>query len=99
MPSTTRKTTAPAKPAAVEAPEVPEGRFPVVLGGETYFVTASAEWSYEALLALESGRLTGFIQAILGDEQHEAFRATNPTIGVLNEYIDAIQNAAGVATS
>ncbi|GAA2230252.1 hypothetical protein N1031_06940 [Herbiconiux moechotypicola] len=85
----TRKT-----PAAAEA--LGE-RIPFSYSGVDYLIDPTTEWSYELLLALENGRFASFIQGVLGDDQHEIFRATKPKIGELNDFVIAIQKAAGVS--
>lgn len=86
----TRKTS----PAAAEALG---DRIPVTFQGVDYLVTTSADWPYEALEAYEDGKIATFLRHVLGDEQHNAFKATRPKVSTVNEFVDALTKALGVS--
>lgn len=88
--ATPRKTSATAAEALGE-------RVPLTFEGVDYLVLPSTEWPYEALEAFEQEKIATFLRLILGEEQHDAFKATKPTVAKLREFIPAIQKALGIA--
>lgn len=64
--------------------------------GITYTVPASInDQSLDVLEAIEDGRITAAVRAIIGDAQYAVFKSTKPTIGDLNVFFEALQKAAG----
>lgn len=66
-------------------------------GGVEYAIENTEKWPYEALVALEEGRLVTFLRMVLGEDQHEAFRATAPAVEDVNGLVEAMQAAAGIS--
>jgi hypothetical protein len=62
-----------------------------------YVVPSTSEWPYAALEAFEDGKLSGFIREILGEEQHDRFKATKPKVSDLSDLIQEMQKALGIA--
>lgn len=65
--------------------------------GTKYTVPATNQWPYEALEAFEEGKLSGFLRALLGEEQHDAFKATKPLVSDMTDFIEQMQKALGIA--
>jgi len=65
--------------------------------GVSYVVPPTSEWEYEALEAFESGRVSAFLKALLGEEQHDKFKAGKPRIADVNRFVEAIQKALGIS--
>ena len=72
-------------------------KIPVSFGGVDYLIDPASEWSYETLEAFEEGRISGFLKSILGEEQHNAFKATKPKIADVNGFVEALQKALGIS--
>jgi len=90
--ATARKTTK--SPTAAEA--LGE-KLPFTYNGEEYLVDPTSEWTYDVLEAYEDGRLVGFLRGVLGDEQHERFKATKPRVREINDFVTELQSALGIA--
>lgn len=84
-----------AKKSAAAAEALGE-KVPFSYNGVDYLVDPTSEWSYEALEAYEDGRISGFLKALLGEEQHDAFKATKPRISDVNSFVEALQKAVGI---
>ena len=87
-------------PAAKKNPTAAEAlgeSVPMTYNGVDYLVPPASEWDYEALEAFEEGRIAGFLKAVLGEEQHAAFKATRPKVSDVNGLVEAIQKALGIA--
>lgn len=89
MAQTTRKS-----PTAAEALNEP---IEFTWRDHKYIVPATAQWPYEALEAFEEGKLSGFLRALLGDEQHAAFKAEKPLVADMTDFIEEMQKALGIA--
>lgn len=72
-------------------------RVPFSFGGVDYLVTTAGDWPYEALEAYEVGKIATFLRYALGDEQHEAFKATKPKVSEVNEFVTALTSALGIS--
>lgn len=88
--ATTRKTT----PTAAEA--LGE-KVPFTHNGVDYLVDPTTEWPYEALEAFEDGKLATFLRSVLGEEQHDAFKATKPRVSDVGDLVQAVQAALGIS--
>jgi hypothetical protein len=65
--------------------------------GATYTIPPTSKWPYRAILALESGRVGGFLAGVLGTEQHDAFVATDPDVDQVTELVAEVQRVAGIS--
>lgn len=79
-------------PAAAEA--LGE-RIPVEFRGDTFHIDNPQEWSFDALEALEQGKVATFLVAILGPDAPR-FRALRLRVGDLEEFVQAALSAAGI---
>lgn len=91
MATTPRSRLTPVKAEAVGA------TIPFEFEGATYNVLTTDEWPYEALEAFEEGRIAGFLKAILGPEEHAAFKATRPKIVDVQRFVVEVQAALGIS--
>lgn len=64
--------------------------------GETYEIPASADWPLSAVEALEDEKGVRFARELLGPEQWAAFRSVPRTVGDLDRFAQAMQEAAGL---
>jgi len=85
-----RKTTPTAAEALAE-------KVPFTYNGVDYQLEPTSEWSYEVLEAFEDGRLSSFLRGVLGDEQHEKFKATKPRVKDLEGFVLGLQGALGIS--
>lgn len=65
--------------------------------GLAFTIPVSAQWPYETLEAFEDGKLASFIRALLGPEQHAAFKATKPKVVDVTDLVQAIQKGLGIS--
>lgn len=79
------------------AAEALSAKIPFTFEGVDYTVDPTSEWSYEAIEAFEEGRISGFLKGVLGDAEHEKFKATKPRISDVNRFVEALQTALGIA--
>jgi hypothetical protein len=79
------------------AAEALNEQIPFTFEGVDYLLDPTSEWDYEALEAYESGKIATFLRLVLGEKQHNAFKATKPKVGVVNEFVKEIQKALGLA--
>lgn len=86
--------TTPRKPAV--AAEALGDKVPFNYKGTDYLVDTTADWDYEALEAFESNKIATFLRLVLGDAQHETFKATKPKVGDVNAFVEALQGALGI---
>lgn len=86
---TARKT-----PAAAEALRE---MIPFTARGVDFELTPSDEWDFEAIEAFEAGKVATFLRLILGEEQYNAFKATKPKVGDIDEFVTDLQKALGIA--
>lgn len=70
---------------------------PFVYEGVDYSLAPSSEWDYAALEAFEDGKIATFLRLILGEAQHNAFKATKPKVGDVNKFVTELQKALGIA--
>jgi hypothetical protein len=70
---------------------------PFEFGGVKYVLPPTSEWTYDTLEAFEEGKISAFLKALLGDKQHDAFKATKPKISAMNEFVLGIQKALGIS--
>lgn len=78
------------------AAEVEGGLVEFEWRGVTFHVPVSDEWPYEALEAFEDGKVTKFLSALLGDEEHDKFKALRPKASDVEEFVVAMQEALGI---
>lgn len=64
--------------------------------GGTYRALPSSEWTWDALEAYETGRITAFVGAILDPASLAAFKATKPKVATVTDFVLAIQKALGI---
>lgn len=64
--------------------------------GAEYRALPSSEWTWDALEAYESGKITAFVAAILEPASLAAFKATRPKVATVTEFVVAIQGALGI---
>ncbi len=83
------------KPAA--AHEALGEAIPMTFRGEEYDLLPTSEWPYEVLEHFEKGRVVAFLVGVLGEEQHERFKATKPKVADVNEFVRALQRALGIS--
>lgn len=79
------------------AAEALDNKIPFTYNGVDYLLAPSADWDYEALEAYEQGKIATFLRMILGEAQHDAFKATKPKVSDVNAFSLAIQKALGIA--
>jgi hypothetical protein len=78
------------------AAEATGEKLAVEFRGATYTVDAAGDWDLEVLEALEDGKMTTAVRALLGPDQFAAFKATRPKVNDLNDLFEAIQTALGI---
>jgi len=78
------------------AAEVLGDKIPFTFDGVDYLIEPSSEWDYTLAEDLEAGRVVAFLKGILGEDQHEKFKATKPKLNRVNALIEAIQTASGI---
>lgn len=83
----------PANPAAAEA--LGEA-VPFTFRGVEYRVPPTTEWDYEALEVFESGKVATFLRMVLGEAEHNRFKATKPKVSDVNEFVAALKGALGI---
>lgn len=71
-------------------------KIPFTWNGVDFLLTPTADWDYEVLEHFEEGRLIAFLKAVLGAEQHAAFKATKPKVRDLEDFVEQIQVALGI---
>ncbi len=79
------------------AAEALDSKIPLTYNGVDYLLVTSSDWDYEALEAYEQGKIATFLRIILGEAQHNAFKATKPKVSDVNSFSQAIQKALGIA--
>lgn len=79
--------------------EVEGERFTFTWKGREWSCAAAKEWPIATASRLAAGDLTGALVLILGDEEGEAFLATNPTMGDVEALMDALAGFSGVQSS
>jgi hypothetical protein len=72
-------------------------KVPFTFDGVEYVVDPTSEWEYEVLEAFEEGKISAFLKALLGTEQHDKFKAGKPRVADLNRFVEAIQKALGIS--
>jgi hypothetical protein len=64
--------------------------------GQTYSVPASRDdWPMTAVEALDDGKVTYALRAVLGEKQWKRFKKTQPTVKVMGGLFDGIAKACG----
>jgi hypothetical protein len=81
-------------PVAAEA--LGEETVAVAFDDVEYTIPTTANWSYDALEAIEEGRSTGFLREVLGAAQLAQFKARKPKVSDVNAFVVAIQKAVGI---
>lgn len=71
-------------------------KIPFTFDGVDYLIDPTSEWPFDALESFEDGKIAAFLRAVLGTEQYAKFKATKPTVGRTNEFVEAFQAALGV---
>jgi len=84
------------KKTAATAAEATSSDVEVVYGDLTFSVPPTDDWPYTALVAFEDGKVASFVRAILGEEQHSEYLATNPKVRDFQGLVKAIQEALGI---
>jgi hypothetical protein len=79
------------------AAEALREQVPFTFDGVEYVVDPTSEWEYEVLEAFEAGKISAFLKALLGEEQHDKFKAGKPRVADLNRFVEAIQKALGIS--
>lgn len=64
--------------------------------GTKFTALPSSEWPYEAMEAFEDGKVTHFLKALLGEEEHAKFKALRPLASDVESFITAMQEALGI---
>lgn len=72
-------------------------RVPFVWHETDFTVLPSAEWTYESLEHYENGLITRFLKEVLGEKEHDRFKALKPKAGDVDGFIKAIQKALGIS--
>lgn len=65
--------------------------------GVDYFLEPASTWSFDALEAFEEGRIFFFLKDVLGAKQYAELKKAKPTAAELNEFIEGMQKALGIA--
>jgi hypothetical protein len=86
-------TRTPANPAAAEAIG---SSIPFEFDGEHYTILNSAEWSFDALDALEQNRMATFLREVLGEGSLEKFKATKPKMTDAGRLAKTALEAVGI---
>jgi hypothetical protein len=79
------------------AAEALREQVPFTFDGVEYVVDPTSEWEYEVLEAFEAGKISAVLKALLGEEQHNKFKAGKPRVADLNRFVEAIQKALGIS--
>lgn len=63
---------------------------------EEFTVLPSSEWPYEAVEEFEEGHIAKFLKLILGEEEHNHFKALKPLASDVESFVAAMQEALGI---
>jgi len=71
-------------------------RVPFVWRETDFSVLPTAEWPYESLEHFENGLITHFLKSVLGEEEHDRFKALKPKTADVQDFVETIQKALGI---
>lgn len=65
-------------------------------GELSFTIPTSENWPIDVIEAVEEGRMTGALKALLGDRQWAKFKGSHNTVGDLHKFFEAAGNAVSV---
>ncbi len=65
--------------------------------GTTYQILPTAEWPFEALEAMEDGKVLTILRYILLGDGYKTLAAKRPNVGQITDFFEAAQKELGIA--